>query len=95
MSLVKKSVVIEGHKNRQKGITSRGKKGFKQLDEKSRHEIKKVIQQSRNNGESVLDLSDRNIFSLCAQIADLNDTLKGKFDLLGVYNWFSFAPSKE
>ena len=63
MSLVKKSVVIEGHKNRQKGITSRGKKGFKQLDEKSRHEIKKVIQQSRNNGESVLDLSDRNIFS--------------------------------
>ena len=74
--MLKKSVVIEGHKHRQKTLS---KKSFKQLDEKARHEIKKVIQQSRNSGDSVLDLSDRNIFSLCAQIADLNDTLKGMF----------------
>lgn len=72
--MLKKTVVIEGHKHRQKSLSS--KKSFKQLDEKARHELKKTIQQSRQSGVSVLDLSDRNIFSLCAQIADLNETLK-------------------
>merc|ERR1711892_76808 len=72
--MLKKSVVIEGHKHRQKSLSS--KKSFKQLDEKARHELKKTIQQSRQSGVSVLDLSDRNIFSLCSQIADLSETLK-------------------
>ena len=82
--MLKKSVVIEGHKHRQKTLS---KKSFKQLDEKARHEIKKVIQQSRNSGDSVLDLSDRNIFSLCAQIADLNETLKGMFRVVDTFRW--------
>ena len=70
---MKKSVIIEGQKSRS---SIRNGKSFNRMDQKSQLQIKKIIQASKTSER--LDLSERNILSLNSQIADLNETLKGK-----------------
>ena len=91
---MKKSVIIEGQKSRS---SIRNGKSFNRMDQKSQLQIKKIIQASKTSER--LDLSERNILSLNSQIADLNETLKGKISMqpwpkhLNLY--FSASSSKK